>query len=150
MHILAGLTLYGIVRRTLCLPSMPASLQGAAIPLALTISALWTVHPLQTESVTYIVQRTEALVGLFYLLTLYAAIRSATALSPRSLLKKGTGSERDIKNPGELACREVPVPLFQQATRSQELWGAGAVAACLCGMASKEVMVSAPLIVASR
>jgi hypothetical protein len=33
----------------------------------------------------------------------------------RSLLKKGTGSERDIKIPSEFACREVPVPLFQQA-----------------------------------
>ena len=28
------------------------------------------VHPLHTESVTYVVQRVEALMGLFYLLTL--------------------------------------------------------------------------------
>ena len=35
---------------------------------------LWTVHPLQTESVTYIVQRAESLAGLFYLLVLYAVI----------------------------------------------------------------------------
>lgn len=113
VHILAGLTLYGIVRRTLSLPEMPASLQAGATPLALTVAALWTVHPLQTESVTYIVQRTESLVGLFYLLTLYAAIRSAGAGSPRA----------------------------------EQLWGASAVLACLCGMASKEVMVSAPILV---
>ena len=112
VHILAGLALYGIVRRTLSLPTMSASLQASAEPLALTVAALWTVHPLQTESVTYIVQRTESLVGLFYLLTLYSVIRSAGAGSPRA----------------------------------EQLWGASAILACLCGMASKEVMVSAPLL----
>ncbi len=30
-------------------------------------------------------------------------------------MKKGTGSEQGIKILGEYACREVPVPLFQQA-----------------------------------
>jgi L-threonylcarbamoyladenylate synthase len=37
--------------------------------------------------------------------------------TPDSLLKKRTGSERDIKIPSEHACREVPVPLFQQAVK---------------------------------
>jgi tetratricopeptide (TPR) repeat protein len=36
---------------------------------------LWAVHPLQTESVTYIIQRAESLMGLFLLLTLYCVIR---------------------------------------------------------------------------
>ena len=84
---------------------------GAATPLALAIALLWAVHPLQTESVTYIVQRAESLVGLFYLLTLYCFIRGAG------------GSARPV------------------------CWYAGSALACLLGMASKEVMVSAPLIV---
>ena len=50
---------------------------AAATPLALVIALLWAVHPLQTESVTYIVQRAESLMGLFYLLTLYCFIRGA-------------------------------------------------------------------------
>src|SRR6185369_14122854 len=37
---------------------------------------LWAVHPIQTQSVTYIVQRVESLMGLFLLLTLYCAIRA--------------------------------------------------------------------------
>ena len=36
------------------------------------------VHPLQTEAVTYISQRAESLMGLFYLLTLYCFVRSAS------------------------------------------------------------------------
>jgi tetratricopeptide (TPR) repeat protein len=77
IHLSAGLTLYGIVRRTLSLPSMRI-FDGAANPLALVIALVWTLHPLQTSAVTYVVQRYESMMGLFYLLTLYAAIRLAT------------------------------------------------------------------------
>jgi tetratricopeptide (TPR) repeat protein len=129
IHALAGLTLFGLVRRTLLGPvlsvgaqaccafrahphgrSQPASLQSAALPLALVVALLWTLHPLQTEAVTYTVQRAESLMGLCYLLTLYCSIRGMEAEKPAR-------------------------------------WQAGAVAACLAGMASKEVMVSAPLLV---
>ena len=70
VHALAGLVLYGIAARTLRLAGMG---DDAALPIAL----LWTVHPLQTESVTYVVQRAESMMGLFYLLTLYCVIRGA-------------------------------------------------------------------------
>ena len=107
IHVLAGLTLFGIVRRTLAPRSGPA-----ASSIAFSAAVLWTVHPLQTESVTYIIQRAESLMGLFYLLTLYCFIR---------------GTEAD--------------------GRPRRRWFALSVAACLLGMATKEVMVSAPLIV---
>jgi tetratricopeptide (TPR) repeat protein len=121
IHLLAGLTLFGIVRRTLAGPvgaqaccalgdgrSKPAPLQMDA--LALAIALLWTVHPLQTESVTYVVQRSESMMGLFYLLTLYCFIRGAVAARPA-------------------------------------FWMASSFLACLAGMATKEVMVSAPVLV---
>lgn len=118
IHILAGLTLFGIVRRTLMLERFAAprpegtGLAHASTPLALAVAMLWTLHPLQTESVTYIVQRAESLMGLFYLLTLYCAIRAAT-----------------------------------HADSAWHRWTLAAVLACAAGMASKEVMVSAPLMV---
>ena len=65
IHILAGLTLFGILRRTLAPRARPA-----ATPAAFSAALLWTLHPLQTESVTYVIQRAESLMGLFYLLTL--------------------------------------------------------------------------------
>ncbi len=107
IHILAGLTLFGIVRRTLAPRAGPA-----AALIAFSAALLWTLHPLQTESVTYLVQRAESLMGLFYLFTLYGFIRGAEA----------EGHPR-------------------------RLWFALSVAACLLGMATKEVMVTAPLIV---
>jgi len=74
------------------------------------MALLWTVHPLQTAAVTYVVQRAESLMGLFFLLTLWCFIR---------------------------AC-EPGAPLRWR------WWG---IASCLAGMATKEVMAVAPLIV---
>ena len=72
IHLLAALTLFGIVRRTLLLPALRDRFGGASTGLAAAAALIWALHPLQTESVTYIVQRAESLMGLCYLLTLYA------------------------------------------------------------------------------
>jgi Flp pilus assembly protein TadD len=110
VHILAGLTLLGVVRRTLLQPALRERFDAVANELALAVAIIWTVHPLQTESVTYVIQRAESIMGLFYLLTLYGFIRGAALPQPR-------------------------------------LWYGLCVGACALGMASKEVMVSAPLLV---
>ncbi len=81
IHILAAMTLFGVVRRTLLRPLCRKRYVTAAPWIALATSLIWLVHPLQTQAVTYIVQRGEALMGLFYLLTLYCVIRGAD--SPR-------------------------------------------------------------------
>ncbi len=128
LHAFAALTLWGVLRRTLRFPcrsllagdgikqpttESPASrlLQKDAELMAFTCALLWAVHPLLTESVVCIVQRTEVLAGLFYLLTFYCFIR-ATTTTPA-----GRG------------------------------WQVLAVAACLLGMASKEIVATAPLLV---
>lgn len=109
IHLCNGLLLFGIVGRTLRLPD-ECDRWAAATLLAFAVALLWAVHPLQTESVTYVSQRAESLVGFFYLLTLYCFLRGATSL--RSIA-----------------------------------WYAATVVACLFGMASKEVMVTAPVLV---
>jgi tetratricopeptide (TPR) repeat protein len=107
VHVLAGLALFGIVRRTL--GRLGA---GDATGAALCAALLWTLHPLQTESVTYVIQRAESLMGLLYLATLYCFIRGCDAAGP-----------------------------------ARAWWFPGSVACCFLGMGTKEVMVSAPLIV---
>ena len=79
VHLLAGLTLYGVVRRTLVSEVLVERFGRASGPIALTVALVWLVHPLQTECICYTSQRSESLMGLFYLLTLYCAIRAGTA-----------------------------------------------------------------------
>src|SRR5215472_4657957 len=111
LHILAAWTLWGLARRLLESPSLRDRYGKPAWGLALAIALLWTVHPLQTESVTYVVQRTEVLAGWFYLLTLYSVARSASAAGWRV-----------------------------------SAWSVAAVVSCLLGMASKEMVATAPLL----
>ena len=124
IHILAALALLGLVRRTLLLPTLAARFGSASTGLALAVALLWAIHPLQTESVTYIVQRAEALVGLFYLLMFYCFVRGAT-------------SARGF---------DLAHPALSMVEGRGKVWYAAAVGACALGMASKEVMVSAPLV----
>lgn len=71
LHAAAALALYGVLRR-LFRRAAVSSPDGAAFAAAL----VWAVHPVQTESVTYLVQRAEVLSGLCALLAVYAALRA--------------------------------------------------------------------------
>jgi len=117
IHVLAGLTLFGLGRRTLVGfgigdggSRIEAIRPDEATGVALAAALLWTVHPLQTEAVTYVIQRAESLMGLFFLLTLYGFARAMVAPRPRR-------------------------------------WYALTLAACLLGMGTKEVMALAPVMV---
>jgi tetratricopeptide (TPR) repeat protein len=110
IHLAAGLTLFGVVRRTMTSERLRGRFGATAPWLAFGVAALWLVHPLQTASVTYLVQRVESLMGLFYLLALYCAIRA------------------------------------QEGPRAA-WWTGASIAACALGMATKEVMVTAPILV---
>ena len=112
IHLLAAMTLFGVVRRTLLAPPLTPAFGGAAPWVALAVALPWVVHPLTSAAVTYIVQRVESLMALFYLLTLYCSIRAF-------------GDGRTA------------------------MWTAAAIASCALGMATKEVMVTAPVMVAA-
>jgi len=79
IHLAAALTLFGLTRRTLLLLPHDHPLREASTALALVVSLLWMLHPLQTESVTYVIQRCEAMAGLCCLLSLYCVVRGATS-----------------------------------------------------------------------
>lgn len=86
IHTLAALTLFGLTRQALTGPVLRARFGEISVILAGGIALLWTVHPLLTESVTCVIQRTESLAGLFYLFTLYAYARAALAGTATSRL----------------------------------------------------------------
>jgi len=76
VHVLCAWVLFGLVRRTLLLPALRGRFGGDSVLLAATAASAWALHPLATESVTYLVQRVESMTALFYLATLYCLVRS--------------------------------------------------------------------------
>ena len=79
IHIACALMLFAIARRTFLTARLMERYGRVAPNLALAISLLWVVHPLNTEAVNYITERTESLMAFFYLATLYASVRSLPA-----------------------------------------------------------------------
>ena len=113
IHLLAGLTLFGILRRTL-----------KRVGPAFAIALIWMVHPLLTESVTYIAERSESLAALFYLQTLYWFIRS---------VDRGSESGFQVSS-------FSPQP-------SEKMSQVFSIASCLCCVATKEVSATLPIAV---
>ena len=107
VHILAALALFGVLRRTL---TWPEADERTTDRFALFCALAWLLHPLNTEAVDYITQRTESMAGLFFLLTVYAAIRA-------------------------------------WGDKAGWRWPVVAVLACWCGVACKELVVTAPVMV---
>ncbi len=75
IHITTGLLLYCFVDMTLHLPGAHRREESAA-GIAFGTALLWLVHPLQTQSVTYIVQRMTSMAALFYLLALVLYVKA--------------------------------------------------------------------------
>ncbi len=82
IHGLATLLLFGVIRRSLD-ARVPATSNAW---IAAAAAGLWGVHPLHTESVTYVIQRAESLAGLASLASLYGLRRSIDAGGQRGWL----------------------------------------------------------------
>jgi tetratricopeptide (TPR) repeat protein len=152
--------LCGLVRRTLlhlelsecgrgALTPQSTQMRGEGTPptiasaniLAFFVAVLWVLHPLQTSAVTYVAQRAESLMGLFYLLTLYCFIRGAEGRGQASGVRP---EEKGLKTQNPVTSRLLASGLLPVAS---SLWFLASCLCCLLGMATKEVMVTAPLMV---
>ena len=80
-HVAAALTLLAAARRALRLPRVGLG-ESESSTVAFAIALLWAVHPLNTQAVTYVMQRAEVMAGLGSLLSLYCLLRAVEAESP--------------------------------------------------------------------
>lgn len=78
IHVLASVVLFLFLKTTLNL--LPERRKcGPGTWLAFGAALVWAVHPLQTQSVTYIIQRMNSMATLFYILALYLYARGRLA-----------------------------------------------------------------------
>ena len=112
LHLLTGALLFAVLRRAIRERPIPQDWREIADPLAGVVTALWLLHPIQSEVINYVVQRSEGLASLCYLAVLYASQRA-----------------------------------WDATPSSRARWFALAVVACVLGMLSKEIVISAPLAV---
>src|SRR5258708_33231390 len=73
LHLCCGVLLFAGIRRTMSARQDLESSDRTLIAGFTTV--LWLLHPIQTEAVLYVIQRTEVIVSACYLASLYASIR---------------------------------------------------------------------------
>ena len=75
IHIAAGIFLFWFLTLTFGLPSLKERYGSLSFKVALLSSLIFISHPVQTQSVTYIVQRMSSMAGMFYLLSLVLYVK---------------------------------------------------------------------------
>jgi Tfp pilus assembly protein PilF len=150
IHIVNALLVYLFVKLTFQTPKMrngdplssasDAGVWGSAPVVALFTALLFVAHPVQTQAVTYVVQRFASLATMFYLLSLVMYIRGR-------LGAMGNWQEAPPLNPplvrGEVKGGHSPIPsrLWPIAYYSFSLLFA------VCAMKTKEISFTLPIVI---
>lgn len=74
IHLLNACLVYSFAFKTFSLPSLRLG-RGQIFPAALLAALLWAIHPIQTNTATYIVQRMTSMAVMFFLLSFLAYIQ---------------------------------------------------------------------------
>lgn len=125
LHLTAAAMLMAVVRRTVRYSPLLAAWRDSADGIAFWGAALWLVHPLQTEAVTYVIQRTETMTAFFNFAMLYAFARLG---------------ESGHAHAGEQATDDAG----NGAGGARIVWQLTALAAFALGLLSKQGMLAAP------
>jgi protein O-mannosyl-transferase len=91
IHLLCAVLLMWLVSETLRGPAVSTWWHDRSLAIATAVAAIWVVHPLTTQAVTYIYQRMESMAALFIVATVACAaaacstgLRTETATRRRS------------------------------------------------------------------
>ena len=82
IHCVSICLLYFTILNLLKTPNLLGRYQGAELRIAFLATAIWALHPIQTQAVTYIVQRMASLAALFYLSAIFLFLKGRKAQTP--------------------------------------------------------------------
>lgn len=108
LHLTCAALFFAVVRRTLVAAgwdSAGTEPRGiTAVKLAFAIALAWTVHPLISEVVLYLSERTESMMAVCYMTTLYSSVRATVSPHPARWLWTGV-----VACVAGVLCKEVMV-----------------------------------------
>ena len=89
IHTISGLLVFWFVFLTLNLPSQKGRYESIGFKVAFLTSVIFIAHPVQTQAVTYVVQRMTSMAAMFYLLSLIFYIKGRLSSGKRQVLYYG-------------------------------------------------------------
>jgi tetratricopeptide (TPR) repeat protein len=78
IHLISALFLFLFIHQTLKLPILRRRYTENAYAIALLATLFWASNPVQTQTITYIVQRMASMAGMFYIMTFYLYLKART------------------------------------------------------------------------
>jgi len=124
IHILAGIFLFLFIKKTLTITNefdfFLKKSNVTILQITFFATLIWMLHPVNTQSVTYIVQRMNSMAAMFYILSMFCYI------SGRSLQRSGLNSKS----------RAIPW-----------IWFSGSLASGLLALASKQNAAMLPFFI---
>lgn len=127
-HIISGIFFYYFILITSRVYPCPA-FTHRAIPFF--AAAIWMVHPIQTQSVTYIVQRMNSMSSMFYMIAMFLYAKARLRMLERQ-------DDQELKNCNRISIR-YPYPV------SVYLFFLGSLTAGILAVGTKEVAATLPL-----
>jgi len=83
IHIASGVFLYWFLILTFDLPSLKEKYGMISYKVALFAGLIFVCHPIQTQSVTYVIQRMASMAGMFYLLSFVLYVKGRLSIGYR-------------------------------------------------------------------
>jgi tetratricopeptide (TPR) repeat protein len=80
IHLVTTFFLFLTVLNLLASPNLKGKYQGNEYVIAFLTAVLWAVNPIQTQAVTYIVQRMASLAAMFYIIGIYFYLKTRRSL----------------------------------------------------------------------
>ena len=86
IHFVTGFFLFLTILHLFRSPNLKGTYEGKEYFIALLASVLWAINPIQTQAVTYIVQRMASMAAMFYIMGMYFYIRARNSdTNPRRI-----------------------------------------------------------------
>ncbi len=85
IHFIASYFLFLTIMLLLKTPNIRGKYEGSEYFIALFATTLWCVHPINTQAITYIVQRMASLAAMFYIIGIYFYLRLRMSQSRQKL-----------------------------------------------------------------
>lgn len=79
IHLLTAFSLFLSVDKILKTPNLKTKYENSAFFIVCFSTALWALNPIQTQAITYIVQRMAAMAAMFYILSIYFFLNARTS-----------------------------------------------------------------------
>jgi len=143
IHILTGIFLYLLIKTTLNIPLLNHKYDQSGL-IAFFSALLWLAHPIQTQSITYIVQRLNSMAAMFYILAFLLYVKGR--IRQRRLATQNAQSETGVNkttNPSS----DNRKTAFRFPLSAYGLYFSGAILGWILALGCKQIAATLPFFI---